>query len=497
MRILIDTNILIHLEDNKIADDAFYKFYQVAINNNCQVLYHPECLKDLLNDKDSERRKIIRSKLKKYTVMENIAVLNDEFSNLIGCNKANDKIDNAQLFQLSKGYVELFVTNDKGLHKKAKKISLDSNVLTSKEAFLLLDKKFTLYIPTHPILEHTSVRNLEEDFNSPFFESLRQDYGSEVFMRWIQKCAQNDRNCYRLKIDSNLSALLIYNVETEEEHDLIGISGKAIKICTLKVSDDALGLKLGELYINLMFQLAIRQNIKYVYVTTYDKQEALIYLLERFGFDKVSVFTNNVGVNENLFLKSLQLKDQNEKNDCALHPFFRLNCKKFIIPIKPQFYNSLFKDGNLRNPTLFDKEDFGLQEIQGNTIIKAYISKSPRQDLNPGDLLFFYSSEIYKSIEPVGVLIEHKRVSNFDELWNMVKSKTVYEQDYLKKLLEDSSYLSVTIFRLAYYLNPVIKFHEIKKMKSFSNKFQTITKLTDADFYIFIKNRIDESFIIH
>jgi hypothetical protein len=65
------------------------------------------------------------------------------------------------------------------------------------------------------------------------------------------------------------------------------------------------------------------------------------------------------------------------------------------------------------------------------------------------------------------------------------------------KWLDDSKYLTVTIFRLAYYLKPVIGFKEIKQMESFSNKFQTITKLTDNDFDKLIKNRIDESFVIH
>ena len=146
---------------------------------------------------------------------------------------------------------------------------------------------------------------------------------------------------------------------------------------------------------------------------------------------------------------------------------------------------------------MFDSEDYGLQEIQGNTIIKAYISKSPRQDLKKCDLLFFYSSEKYKSIEPIGELLLHKRVDNIDELWELVKSKTVYEQKHLKKMLEQSDYLTVTIFRLVNYLKPVVNFDQIKKMESFSNKFQTITRLTENDFNQFIKPSINESFVIH
>lgn len=497
MRILIDTNILIHLEDNKVADESFYRFYQLAITNKCEVLYHPDCLKDISRDNNNERKKIIRSKLKKYTSLDNFSVLDQTFSKSLGEKKENDRVDNAQLFQLYKKYVELLITDDKGIHQKAKQIGLTSKVLTSAQAYEFLDKKYTLRIPTHPILEHLSIRKLEEDFDSDFFVSLKNDYDSEKFMAWIRKCAQQDRKCYRLKIDGSLSALLIYNIEEKGDHNLKNINEKVIKICTLKVGDDALGLKLGELFLNLIFQLAVRQSINYVYVTTYDKQEALIYLLEKFGFLKHSEFLNNVGINENIYLKLLNQAEQSGIDGLSLHPFFRTNRNKFVIPIQPEYYKSLFKDGNLRTATLFDSEDYGLDEIQGNTIVKAYISNSQITNLTPGDLLFFYSSKKYKSIEPVGVLLEHKRISNFDELWNLVKGKTVYEQSSLKKWLEERKKLTVTIFRLAQYLKPVVSFNEVKQMKSYAGKFQTITKLSEEDFNLIMKHRIDESFVVH
>jgi predicted nucleic acid-binding protein len=65
MRILIDTNILIHLENNQVISDVFAKFYQLAILNKCDLYYHPFCLKDVKKDKDSERQQITISKLRK------------------------------------------------------------------------------------------------------------------------------------------------------------------------------------------------------------------------------------------------------------------------------------------------------------------------------------------------------------------------------------------------------------------------------------------------
>lgn len=496
MRILVDTNILIHLEDNKILESEFSLLYSTAINNNCTIFYHRACLDDLSKDKNEERRRIVISKLNKYTPLGHPAQLSDEISIEFGEKNDNDRIDNEQLLQLKKGYVELFITNDKGILKKAKKLNLQENVLDAKSASLFLEKQYRLSIPSHPVLDHVSVRELESEFNNDFFNSLKNDYDPEKFMKWIDKCAREDRKCYTLKIENNLAALLIYNEEMASEHDLAGINVTAIKICTLKVGDDALGMKLGELFLNKMFQLSRIKKIDYLYVTTYPKQTALIYLLQKFGFDKHQEFTNSINQTETIYLKTLRPSDQKSKTGNKLHPYFRDGTNKYVVPIQPKYYKSLFKDGNLRTPSLFDNEDYGLEEVQGNTIIKAYISNSTRQDLVEGDLLFFYSSQKHKSIEPLGILIEHKRVNNFPELWEMVRSKTVYSPENLENWLRERKYLTVTTFRLVQYLSPIINFEKIKELESFSSKFQTITKLTENDYNIIKNIYIDESFIV-
>src|SRR5690554_3477807 len=497
MRILIDTNILIHLEDNKVIEEHFSTLYKLAAENQCAVYYHEVCLEDIKRDKDKDRKEIINSKIQKYSPMPNPGEMPLDFSSNIGEKNPNDKIDNIQLYQVYKGYVELFISEDKGIHKKANKLGIEKKVMTAQQVSKYLEEKFTLSYPAHPILKHESVRKLEPHFNSSFFNSLKSDYDSEKFMNWIEKCAREDRQCYNLKIDDQLSALLIYNEEIVENHKLEGITESAIKICTLKAGDDALGIKLGELFLNKMFQLCLTKNINYLYVTTYDKQKGLIFLLKKYGFELHDTFKNNVGETENIFLKSFKKENQIGKKGSQIHPFYRDNQNKYVVPIEKRFYTSLFKDGNLRAETLFDAIDYGLQEVQGNTIIKAYISKTQILSPKKGDLLFFYSSGHYKSIEPIGEVIEHRRVNDFDELWKIVKSKTVYSREYLEKMFEERNFLTMTIFRFVDYLDPVIKFEEIKKLKSFSNKFQSFTKLHETD-YKLIKNKyLNESRIIH
>lgn len=501
MKILIDTNILIQLEDNKIIEKDFSTFYSLAISNRCKILYHPTAIaKDIERDKDTERKNVILSKLEKYEKLENYAQPSYEFLENIKDNKINDKIDNRQLFQLFKGYVDCFVTQDKGIHSKASKFGLESKVLSVKNALERLEKQFLIEIPQHPILKEQSIRNIESHFDSEFFDSLRNDYGTDKFKEWLEKCVREDRKCYSLIVENSLQALLIYNTENIEDHQIEGLFEKVLKICTLKVSNDAFGIKLGELFLNKMFAFCINHKIGYLYLTVYEKQKQLIRLLEKFGFKK-KIFTNRQGLHEIRMIKCLdKSKIVYNGNVIGSHPFYTdsENINKFVVPIRPEFYGTLFKDGKLRHPTLFDSAPDSINEIQGNTIVKAYISNTRIKNLKQGDLLLFYSSKTEKVIEPIGILESATEVDNFEDLWEIVRKKTVFSQYHLNEMLAKKGRLHVIIFRLVTYIDKKIKLPKIKEIDSFRNKLQTVTRLKEQD-YLILKNEgyFDERYIIN
>ena len=199
MRILVDTNILIHLEDNKIIDQEFSEFYKLAISNQCKIVYHPDAIpEDIKRDKDDTRKEILLSKLRKYEALEQPALPTPEFLKENNSRKPNDICDNQQLYQLYKGYVDYFVTEDKGIHKKANKLGLQNNTLDCLQALKLLTDNYTIVIPSHPILSHHSIRELEAEFKTDFFDGLRQDYGNDIFDEWLKKCVTQNRKCYSL-----------------------------------------------------------------------------------------------------------------------------------------------------------------------------------------------------------------------------------------------------------------------------------------------------------
>jgi predicted nucleic acid-binding protein/predicted RNA-binding protein with PUA-like domain len=483
MKLLIDTNILIHLEDNRVISERYAGFYNLALSNNCKILYHPEAIpNDISRDSNQERKEIIQSKLHKYEVLENCAKVTDDFNSQLGANRINDKIDNIQLFQLYKSYVDYFVTEDKGIHTKAKRIGLENKVLNISDILSLLEEQFIIKIPQHPILEEHSIRKIEDKFSSSFFDSLRDDYSG--FDNWLQKCVSNDRKCYSLIVDNDLQALLIYNIENVEDHQLPNIYEKVLKICTLKVADTAFGIKLGELFLNKMFEYCINQKINYLYLTVFDKQKQLIELLNKFGFYR-NDFTNKQALPEIRMIKCLdKSKITVSENETSIHPFYFDNSSitKYAIPIQPKYYSTLFKDGKFRERTLFDSTEDSIKEIQGNTILKAYISNAKIKAIKKGDLLLFYASKNNKSIEPFGIVETCQIVDNINDLWNIVYRKTVFSLEQLSERLDKKGKLHVITFRLIGYLKTPVKLEKIQQLDSFSNRIQSITKISENDY---------------
>ena len=497
-RILIDTNILIHLEDNKVIDETFAKFYQLAISNKCDIYYHSACLKDFKKDKDLERHKITLSKLNKYTQMPNPAIPVEDFINIVGQNNENDEIDNIQLFQVYKNYVDYFITEDKGIQTKAAKVNLQRNVLSIVEGLKLLNEKFTLVIPKHPLLKECSVREIENELTDTFFDSLREGY--DGFNEWFLKCAKEDRRCYLLRVDNKIAAILIYHLENSKNHELPNINDEALKMCTLKVAETVFGYRLGELFLNKMFDLCIKRKINHLYLTVFPNHKQLIELLTKYGFTRYE-FKNKHAKDELRMIKSLIKSDYKQSSQSiSSHPFYSddTSINKFVVPIDPKFYNTLFKDGSFRPNTLFDETETSLNEIQGNTISKAYLCKSKRLSMKSGDLLFFYGSKPYQSIEPVGILDSVTYTKDLEQIKNLVKRRTVYTDTQLEEFVNGKRDITVMIFRLVYYLNKPIKHKEIKTLESYNNNFQTVTTLLETDYQTLKQKQIfDERFIIN
>ena len=114
------------------------------------------------------------------------------------------------------------------------------------------------------------------------FDSLREDYpGFDSW--WREKCVREHRDCWFID-DGGLAGLIVRKDESPNMTDATLPAEKILKICTFKVRPEKRGVKLGELLLKKVFWFAQINAYDLAYITTYKGQEALIDLLEYYGF---------------------------------------------------------------------------------------------------------------------------------------------------------------------------------------------------------------------
>jgi len=259
MKILFDTNILIHIQDPKELSPNLQSLLKIIREHGHQEYIHPASIKDIENDSDVGRRKITLSKLRGYPILPSPPKPDNEFTKLVGTpTNPHDENDNHILFSLKKNLVDFLITEDKGIRKKAIVANLDDRVFSIDSALDYFISLYKRYYPTHSLLRKCYAHQI--DINQPFFDSLRVDYGEIEFKKWYDKCIKESRECYVYEVSGQVKAFLMLKEENEpiETYNPIP-AAKRMKIATLKV--DISGSKIGELFLKIAFQYCVNNKI--------------------------------------------------------------------------------------------------------------------------------------------------------------------------------------------------------------------------------------------
>lgn len=495
MKILFDTNILIHIQDPKELSPNLQSLLKIIREHGHQEYIHPASIKDIENDSDVGRRKITLSKLRGYPILPSPPKPDNEFTKLVGTpTNPHDENDNHILFSLKKNLVDFLITEDKGIRKKAIVANLDDRVFSIDSALDYFISLYKRYYPTHSLLRKCYAHQI--DINQPFFDSLRVDYGEIEFKKWYDKCIKESRECYVYEVSGQVKAFLMLKEENEpiETYNPIP-AAKRMKIATLKV--DISGSKIGELFLKIAFQYCVNNKIFEVYLTHFEtKDDALIHLIEEFGFEKVGTLQKN---DEPVYLKKVipEIRDLSPLEIAKkYYPCFRdsENVRKFVIPILPKFHDILFPDYRKRQMKL---TDFFEINIPGNAIKKAYLSSSKITTLRAGDIILFYRSYDQQVIASLGIIDKDPiRTNNLDELKRIVGKRSVYSEEELKDWAEKS--VLVILFKHHLYLPNPLNLEYLKKKEILKDAPQSITEI-NHERYLAIKNggKLDERFTVN
>ena len=442
MRILIDTNVIINREEDKIVSSELQELLETISQLNYQILVHPLSVSEIAKDEDERRREINLSKIGTYLKLEQPPALTSDspFFSLLGITEVDhekDRVDNNLLYCVYKDAVHLLITDDKKIINKAKKLDIADKVLNVNDAlvyFRIIPNPHKITLTTSPAIKETPVYNI--DLADPFFDDLKNDYGGHDFVDWWGRISKQGRKAWVYYTDKGIGAILIYKPEEENIPATPPLPKKnRVKICTLKVS--YVGFKIGELLIKITISYAIRSHLDEIYLTHYQKEnDYLTGLIQEYGFYKVAKKIDGEDVWVKKLIPDVECVSPIDVQKRFYPSFYDGDgVRKFIVPIRPEFHERLFTDYDKRQPKL-EEFDHGLI-VEGNTIRKAYLSHSRIKQIEPGDLLIFYRSLDKHILTSIGVVDSVLNDSTDPDLIQKEATKrTVYSRKEIEKMAQ-------------------------------------------------------------
>lgn len=405
MKILLDTNIIIHHEANKAVSQDIGILYRWLDRGRYIKCIHSVTIAEIKKNPNKDTVVTFLAKLQSYETIEipspmQVEVL--QVSRRMDTTE-NDRNDTVLLNEVCVGRVDLLITEDKKIHTKALALNISDKVFTIDS---FLEKVFA----EHPDLVDYRVLNVQKlkfgkiDLNDTFFDSLKEDYPG--FDKWFIK--KNDDEAY-ITINSNNGRLLSFlylKIEGTDE-DYSNVSPilppkKRLKIGTFKVINN--GFRLGERFLKIIFDNALKNRVEEIYVTIFDKrdeQRRLVTLLEQWGF----VYWGMKG-DERLYVRDFRPMI-NLNNLRSTYPFVKATQDAYIVPIYPNYHTELLPDSIL---TTESPEEFIEDFPHRNGIGKVYVSRAFAPHPKKGDLLVFYrTGGYYKSVVTTIGIVEELR----------------------------------------------------------------------------------------
>lgn len=481
-KILLDTNMFIYLEDYEITNEKVVTLTKRLFDSDkYKIVIHPKTKYEIAQIKDKEKRNIFFSKISVYKEIKSPPNITKEFNNIVGCKNSHDEIDNELLFSIYRNCVQYLITNDKDLIKKAKKINLDDRILSIDDALSIFKDDDIKFIKKPSFINLKYLYEL--DINDDFFNSLKQDY--DGFEEWFARKQLSEAQAYITEEDNKLTSFLMLKIEreTEEYKEFLQpfSPAKRLKISTMKVSDT--GKKIGETFLKIIIEKAIKEKVNEIYVTVFEKQIFLMEMLEEYGFKKVTK-KRTTKANGEIELENVLVKSMNEKTN--YYPFFTIeNRKKFIIPIQENYHNLLFQESEKMFQLSLD--DYKGLNTASNSIKKAYLCNSNIKRIEKGSIVMFYSSGVKKSITSLGIVdAVFTSFNDFEEMYNMVKKRTAYNEIELRKNFKKDKL--VILFKLYYSFDKFVSYDFLLKNRIITGPIQTIMEIKEENQFLQILN---------
>ena len=482
MRFLLDTNVLIPLEDSqRPLEPSLTSFVHLAHKHGHKLLFHPASVDDIREDKDVQRRNQTLQRLKRYELLDARPVCPWN----VNVVRLNDSRDNEILYALSLNAANGLVTEDRGIHDAAKVRGISNRVYTIQTANDLLLRLHRQAALTLPNVTEVPLFSLTPQLGSAFFDSLRDGYPE--FDKWFGKKAQAGARAWISSDEiGRVGAICIFDCQTRERiTDELVLSGVALKLATFKVGASQRGRKIGELFLKAAFRHATEHRLEQIFIHgDVDKHHFLFDLLVDFGFENVGSHPGSNG-RDAVYLKqhpvvppALDTSFLEYHRKYFPHFFSGPEVAKFVVPIRPEFHRILFPD--YQSVADHQAEMFPVDNYAGNAIKMAYLSHAQTNAIEPGGILLFYRSRDDQALTSIGIVESYEQLSDADAIVEKVKRRTVYTlSEIQKKALKPTR---VLLFRFVRHLIRPIPYAELIKHRILNGPPQSLTPISQEAF---------------
>lgn len=502
MKALLDTNIIIHRETDKVVVQDIGILFRWLDRVRYTKCIHPITVEEIRKHKNADTVSSFMTKLGSYEQIKIAAPIQrkvQEISKEVDVNE-NDRNDTLLLNEVFVERVDILISEDKKIHKKAALLGISEKVFR-------IDTFLERIFSEHPDLVDYKVLNVQKkyfghiDLTDTFFNSLKEDYPK--FDHWFLK--KSDELAYvTLNKENNKLLSFLYlkpEGETENYYDISPVFKpcRRLKIGTFKVINN--GFRLGERFLKIIFDNALANKVSEIYVTIFDhrdEQKRLIELMELWGFEYWGLKGTN---GEKVYVRKFWPSFNVDNLRCN-YPFISRHQNNFLVPIYGDYHTELLPDSILNTESPLDFiEDFPHR----NAIGKVYVSRAMKPHPQRGDILIFYrTGGLYKSVVSTIAVVEEViyNIKTEEEFIRHCRKGSVFPEEELKKMWSYNVNNRPFVVRFLYtYSFPhrinMKSLIELGILQSVDDAPRGFKPITTGQLNIILKEtRSDESFIV-
>ena len=509
MKVLLDTNIVIHREASRILNVDIGVLFRWLDKGKYTKCVHPITVEEIKKNSNKQTVDTLSVKLESYEVLKTTTPLAREVkvvSTKIDVNQ-NDKNDTVLLNEIYCERIDFLITEDRKIHTKAEMLGIADRVFKI-DSFLEKVVSENPELVDYKVLSVTKKLFGEIDISDSFFDSFKEDYRG--FEKWFIK--KSDETAYVTINKGKILSFLFLKVENRDENysDITPVfkPKKRLKIGTFKVISN--GVRLGERFVKIIFDNAVQNKVDEIYVTIFEKREEqkrLIGLLEDWGFVFYGTKLTENG-EELVYIRDFT-PSFNKENPKLTFPYLSKETNIYMIPIYPDYHTELLPDSILTTESPYD---FIENQPHRNAISKAYITRSIERNINKGDIIVFYRtaakdrSAYYSSVITTIAIAEDKIENILDENDFILKcrKRSIFTDKGLKEFWNWSPKYKPFIINFLYsHSFPTGKrinrqrLLELGIISGVENELRGLKKITKEQFKLILKEtETNESLII-